>query len=124
MKQPHLVNLFTAFVLIAAGIFSYFSNPLRPPTALIGVGLGAILLVMTGALKKNNKIVAHIVVVLTLIFGIMTASMALKSRNEQDLEKRNRRMLVFGVMSATCLVATGFYVAGFIDKRKQRLAGK
>ncbi len=123
MKQPHLINFITAFVLVCAGLFSYFSNPLRPPTALIGVGLGLILLAMTPGLKSNNKIIAHVVVVLTLVFAIMTASMALKSRTEPDLEKRNRRLMVFGVMSLTCFAATGFYVAGFIDKRKQRQAG-
>ncbi len=121
MKKPHLVNIITALVVILAGVYAYLSNDKRPVSALIAPGIfGFLLLIMTPGVKSGNKIIAHVVVVLTLVFGLFTGFQAIKSMDFPDKETGERRVKVFSIMSLACLTATGFYVAGFIDKRKER----
>ena len=112
------VNIGVALVVLLAGMYSYLTNPDRPVTALIGPFFGLMLLLMTDALRKEKKVAAHVVVALTLLFGILTASMAFSSRKVDDPEKRARRVLVFSAMSVACLAGTGYYVYGFVQRRK------
>src|SRR5689334_18469397 len=109
MKKPYVTNLLVATVLIAAGLYSYFSNENRPPTALIAPVLGLILIALTPAMKKENKVVAHIVVLLTLLFGIISMTMAIGARKIEDPVKKDRRIAVFTAMSIACFAGTGLY---------------
>ena len=126
MKRPDIVTLVTGLVLVAAGLFSYFSNENRPPTALIGPIVGAILMACYPGVKNANKIVAHVVVVLTLLFGLISLQMFFNSYGNDELDEmtRNRRVMVFAIMAVACLTATALYVAGFIQKRKERKAAE
>ena len=121
MNKPHIIAAINGAILIGIGLFSYFSNPERPFTALIGPIVGIILLLAIPAIKKSNKTIAHIIAVLTLIFGLMSGYLGLKSLNIEDAEKRDRRILVFSVMSASSLLATGYYVARFILIKKGKI---
>ncbi len=112
------INIGVALVVLLAGMYSYLTNPERPATALIAPFFGLMLLLTTDALRKEKKTAAHVVVVLTLLFGILTASMAFSSRKVDDPEKRARRVLVFSAMSLACLGASGYYVYGFLQRRK------
>ncbi|MBX3102609.1 MAG: hypothetical protein KF690_08880 [Bacteroidetes bacterium] len=122
LKKPFVINIITALVLVAAGLYSYLSNESRPATALIGPGLGVLLLLATPWMKKEHPVVAHIVVLLTLVFAIVSIYMAIKSTSVTDPAVMQRRILVFSVMAAACLWATLMYVLGFIEKKKARRA--
>jgi hypothetical protein len=124
VKKPYLINIITGLVVAIAGLYSYLSNENRPPTALIGPGFGALLLLMTPGMKKENKVVAHVVVLLTLLFGIMSIIMATKKGGVTDPEVLQRRMMVFAVMAGICFWATAMYVLGFIEKKKAKRAGQ
>lgn len=121
MNKPHIIAAINGAILIGVGLFSFFSNPERPFTALIGPIVGLILLLSYPAMKKSNKTIAHIVAAITLIFGLMAGYLGIKSLNIDDAEKRNRRIAVFAIMSSSSLLATGYYTARFIMIKKGKL---
>jgi hypothetical protein len=131
MKYPHLVNAITAAILILVGLYSFSSNPNHPPTALIGPAVGVLLLILTPGVKSNNRVVAHVVVGLTFLFGLLSLFFWVKGlanggdtgRNVDinSLAEAQRRGFVFFTMAISCFIAVAFYVAGFIAKRKERL---
>ena len=73
--QVTTVNLLNASVLIGAGLFGYFgvttAAGTHAPTALIPAVFGVILVVLNQFWAQKPKLIAHIVVVLTiLLLGI------------------------------------------------------
>ena len=65
--KPHVASLINAFVLIVLGSWSYFGSDTRSLTALIPVFVGGILLLLNAGIKKENRVIAHIAVILTLL---------------------------------------------------------
>ncbi len=114
MNKPHIVVALNGIILIAVGLFSYFANPERPFTALIGPIVGLILLLSYKYIKNSNKVVAHFIAALTLIFGLTAGYMGFKSLSTENTEKRARRIAVFSVMSVSSLLAAGYYTTRFI----------
>ncbi|MEM8526049.1 MAG: hypothetical protein AAGG68_15530 [Bacteroidota bacterium] len=118
--KPFQINLINGIVLIAMGLWGYFSaGEDASPTAFIPVAFGALFLIATPLFKKGNKVVVHIVVLLTFLL-IFALSMPLKGRMEAEDTVGIARV---GIMMATCAIAMVFYVKSFIDARKARQAG-
>lgn len=69
------INLINSLVLITFGTWGYFDFEITQSlTAFIPVGFGVILLICQKGVKTENKVIAHIAVVLTLIILIALAS--------------------------------------------------
>ena len=67
--KPHKISFVNAITLISFGLWGYIDVNFSP-TALIPVIFGIIILLLNPGLKKENKIISHIVVLLTfLILG-------------------------------------------------------
>ena len=67
--KPHKISFVNAITLISFGLWGYIDVDYSP-TALIPVIFGIIILILNPGLKRENKVVAHIVVLLTfLILG-------------------------------------------------------
>jgi hypothetical protein len=68
-------NLLNALVLIAAGLYGYFgvtaSDGSHSYTALIPAAVGLLFLILHNGVATANKVIAHIVVVLTLVLLAM-----------------------------------------------------
>lgn len=84
---------------------------------------------LSSGLKEGNKTVAHAAVGLTAVLTLMTGNLLAKTiapskkyKNKFTPDVRNRRATIFGMMTVTGLAAVGVYVAGFVQKRKQRQA--
>ena len=127
VDRPDIANNAHAATLIGAGLTSYFLNENRPKTALIPPAVGGVLLLLSSRVKAGNRNVAHAAVGLTSALTLMTGSMfakavapSKKDKTKFSPEVRNRRATVFGLMTVTGMAAVGIYVAGFIQKRKQR----
>jgi len=120
INNPHYITIANGLILLIAGLFSFFSNPERPMTALIGPIVGLILLALSPMVKKANKTVAHIVAGLTIIFAIVTGIMAFNSGKIEDIEKRIRRIAVFSIMSVSSFAATGLYTYRFIKIKNSK----
>ena len=114
MLNATVMNLINALVLIAMGSWAYFE--IGSPTALIPVGFGIILLLCYKGVKNENKIIAHVAVLLTLVILISLAGMRLPKSIEQG-GVGLYRVLAMDVTSALSMV---YFIKSFIEARKNR----
>ena len=114
--KPYVANILNAIVLIAMGGWGYLSSETPSPTALIPVAFGVIFLAVTPLFKKDNKIVAHIVVLLTvLLIGALVMPLKAALGREDTLAAAR-----VAIMMISCAFAMIWYVKSFIDARKAR----
>jgi 4-hydroxybenzoate polyprenyltransferase len=114
--KPYQVNLLNAIVLIALGAWGYLGSADPSPTALIPVGFGLVFLLAYAPFKKENKIVAHIVVVLTLLLLIALFTPLTAAINRSDTPATLR----VAVMMASSAFALVIYIKSFIDARRKK----
>ncbi len=117
--KAHVASLVNAVVLIGLGLWGYLGSETPSKTALIPVVFGAILLSLYRGVKKENKIVAHIAVLLTLLIlgGFVKPLTAAIGRND------GMAILRVSVMLLTTVVALAAFIKSFIDVRRARKLG-
>ncbi len=117
MIKPHIANLVNSITLITLGLWGYIGSTTPSVTALIPVIFGVLLLLSNMGVKKENKIIAHIAVTLTLLilFGLFKPLSG-------ALEKGNS-IAIFRVLTMliTTIVALVSFIKSFIDARKSRI---
>lgn len=112
--KAHVANLVNAVVLIAMGLWGYFAT--ESPTAFIPVGFGVVLALCTPGVKSENKVVAHIAVLLTLLILLAMLGMRLpKALNAGGMGLI--RTIIMILSSGVALVA---FIQSFIAARKAR----
>tara|TARA_X000001036_G_C20633546_1_gene788159 strand:+ start:1241 stop:1543 length:303 start_codon:yes stop_codon:yes gene_type:complete len=98
------------------GLWGYFESDSRPITALIPVIVGVILVAINNGVKKENKVIAHIAVLLTLIIIIGLVKPLLGS-----LERENITGIIrVSLMILSSLWAMITFIKSFIAARKSR----
>lgn len=114
--KAHLVSLIHAVALIGLGGYGYLSSDTPSVTALIPVVFGVLLLAMNNGVKKENKVIAHIAVLLTLliIIGLVKPLTGAMGRGDSAAVARVATMLVLGVLAMVS------FVRSFIAARKGR----
>lgn len=110
-------SLSNGMILIAVGIWGASATNWAP-TAFIPVVFGVILLALNGGVRKQNKVIAHIAVVLTLLVLI-----ALFKPLMGALEKGGTATFRIILMQVSSLIAMIFFIKSFRDARKAREAG-
>ena len=116
--NAHTSSLINAVLLIGLGLWGYFDSSSN--TALIPVIFGVAILACNPGVKKENKVIAHIAVLLT-VFVVLGLAMAFKG----SIERGNTlAMIRVGIMILSSLWAIRFFVKSFIDARKAREAGE
>ena len=107
-------SLINAATLLIMGVWGYVVT--NSPTALIPVGFGVVLLALNNGVKKENKIIAHIAVVLTLLIipGLIKPFSSAVSDGD------SMGMLRVGLMILTSIYAMIYFVKSFIDARKNK----
>lgn len=112
-------NLLNALVLIGAGLYGYFgitaSDGSHSLTALIPAAFGIVFLVMYKGVANGNKMVAHIVVLLTLVLLIMCILRFLK------IEEWDAKKYIFLACIISNSIALIAFIKSFIDARKSRV---
>lgn len=114
-------NLLNAIVLIAMGIWGVLdaynaSGEAMSKTAFIPIIAGIILLICSPWMAKENKTVAHLVVILTFLLLISLVVRPLLTATGMAKVR-----VIIEVIS--CTVAMIFFIRSFIAARKNRLAG-
>ena len=106
-------NILNSIILITIGLWGYFES--SSGTAIIPVVFGCALLFCSPGLKKENKVIAHIAVLLTLIciVGLFMPLNGAMGRGDNVGELR------VVVMIASGLIAMIFFVKSFIANRKK-----
>lgn len=116
--KPHVANLLNAVVLIAIGLWGYFET--RSNTAFIPVGFGIALLACNGGVKSENKAVAHIAVVLTLLILLAMLGMRLP----KALDAGGIALVRAIVPIITGVLAMVAFIGSFRAARKAREAAQ
>ena len=114
--KAHTVSLINSLILITMGLWGYFESDSRPITALIPVIIGVILLAINNGVKKENKVIAHIAVLLTLIIIIGLVKPLLGSLERENITGTIRVSLM--ILSSLWAMIT--FVQSFIAARKSR----
>ena len=114
--KAHTASLINAVLLIVLPLWGYLSSETPSKTALIPAGIGIILLAMNPGVKKENKVIAHIAVLLTLLIliALITPLMGAVGRGD------GLAILRLAAMIVSTALAMVFFVKSFIDARKRR----
>jgi hypothetical protein len=116
--KAHTASLINALILIGFGLWGYLGSETPSKTALIPVIFGALILALYKGVKKENKIVAHIAVLLTLLIlgGLVKPLTAAIGREDPMAIMR------VAVMIVSTLVALICFIKSFVDVRRVRAA--
>jgi len=118
--NAHNSSLINALILIAMPAWAYFGGDAASKTALIPAAFGVILLLLNPGLKKENKVLSHIAVVLTLLVTV-----ALIKPFLGVIERDNTMGIIrVGLMLVSSMVALRYFVQSFINARKAKAAGE
>lgn len=114
--KTHVASLINALFLIVLPLWGYLSLEDPSATRLIPAVVGVLLLLCNKGLKKENKAVAHIAVLLTLFiaFGLIKPLTSVIGRSDAFGIVRVILMLISTVF------AMYFFVRSFINARKNR----
>tara|TARA_B100001057_G_scaffold151206_1_gene151145 strand:- start:3618 stop:3956 length:339 start_codon:yes stop_codon:yes gene_type:complete len=111
--NTYKANLINSISLIILGVWGYIE--VSSVTALIPTAFGAILLACSGGIKKQNKIIAHIAVLLTLLILFALLGMRLP----KSLESGGLGLFRVLAMCGTSIIAMIYFVKSFIAARKK-----
>ena len=114
--KPYQFSLINSISLIALGGYGYLTSSSPSITALIPVIFGIAILSMNPGIKKDNKIIAHIAVLLTFIIllGLIMPLIGAVQRSDVGALVR----------VSTMLVTTVFAMIGFIQSFKKARQNK
>ena len=114
--KAHTASLINAIVLILMSAWAYLGASEPSLTALIPAAFGLILAACYPGVKSENRIVAHLAVLLTLVV-LLALIMPLRGAIS-----REDSMAIFrvGLMLASTLMAMVFFIKSFIDVRRRR----
>jgi len=114
--KPHIISLLNGIVLVLMGTLGFLGNGNYPITALIPVFVGMILIGLNKGVKNQNKIVAHIAVLLTLIMllGLFKPLIG-------TIERGN----YYGIFRSSSMILVTFlalitFIKSFIALKKER----
>lgn len=110
--NAHIASLVNGIVLVVIGLWGYMES--SSPTSLIPVVIGAILLVLNKGVKNQNKVIAHIAVLVTLLSfaNVMPLRGALA-------DGRPEAVLRIIIMLSSSVYAMIFFIKSFIEARRK-----
>lgn len=118
--QANLINALTLIVMSLWSYLAYEATVDKPDpslTALIPLFLGVILLLCNGGVKKENKTIAHVAVLVTLVAILGNATKPLMSAIENG---RTLGIFRVSLMILTSTIAMITFVRSFIANRKRK----
>ncbi len=121
--KTYQANLLNSIILILMPIWAYLTfegtvdKPEQSLTSFIPLVLGVILLLCNNGIKKENKTIAHVAVLVTLFAIIGNATKPLMSAIEEG-----RTLAIFRVslMIFTSIIAMITFIKSFIKARQKK----
>ena len=119
--KTYQANMLNVLTLIAMSLWAYFAYEPTPDkmspsvTTFIPLVFGVILLLCHNGIKKENKIIAHVAVLVTLLSVIGLTKPFMSALDEE------RFMSVFrvGAMILTDVLAMTIFIQSFIRNRRK-----
>jgi hypothetical protein len=116
MKKPFIASLINAIILIALSLWGYLGSETPSLTALIPAAGGVILIALNSGLKKENKIVAHVVVLLTFVLLLGLIKPLLGAIDRAD----NGAIMRVVLIMISSVYAMAAFINNFIEVRQNR----
>ncbi len=114
MMKPHKISLIHAIALVALGSFGALSS--ESMTAWIPTVFGVLLLACNRGVKNENKVLAHVAVLLTLLIVIGLVKPLQGALGREDMAAAARVATMLGLS----VVALATFVKSFMDARKKK----
>lgn len=114
--KAHTASLINALVLIAFGLWAYFGSETPSKTALIPTGFGVVILTLYKGIKKEDKIVAHVAVLLTLVILVALIKPLTAAIGRNDPVAILRVVIMLGTSAVSMIL----FIKSFIDVRRAR----
>lgn len=115
-----VANLINAVVLIAVSAWAYVASDAPSLTALIPAAFGVALVLCTPGVRAENKVIAHVAVLLVLIVFVALFMPLGGAFGRGD----GAAILRTVIMMATSILAMVFFIKSFRDARKAREAAQ
>ena len=116
--KAHTASLINALVLIAFGLWAYFGSETPSKTAFIPVGFGIVIFTLYKGIKKEDKIVAHVAVLLTLVILVALIKPLTAALGRND----SMAIVRVVVMMISTAVSMAAFIKSFVDVRRARAA--
>ena len=114
----HRASLINAILLIVMSLWAYLSIGMASLTALIPAGFGVALLLCWSGLRREDKLIAHVAVTVTLVVLLALLMPLRGALGGGDM----LALLRLVVMMASCVYAIIFFIKSFRDARRTRVA--
>ena len=114
-SKANLINSITLIIIGVWGSWGYLSGLSTSPTPLIPVMFGVVLLLCNYGIKKENKLIAHLAVIATLVC-LLALFMPLKGALDRA---DNLAIIRVSIMIITCATAVVSFVQSFIKARRK-----
>lgn len=118
MLSAPTANILNAAMLLTMSFWGYFASDNPSLTALIPAGFGMALLLCQQGVMREDKLIAHVAGLLTLLVFIAL----FMPMNGAIARGDTMAMVRVGLMLATSLAALVAFVLSFIAARKARTA--
>ena len=117
--KAYKASLVNSLTLIVCGIWGFYS--VAEPVSLtpfIPAIIGIFLLGMNDGIKNENKLIAHLAVLLTLLSFANIMPLMGQLNPEENIEKDWMAIFRIGLMLLTSLIAMITFIKSFINARK------
>lgn len=114
--KPYIATIILSGVLIAMSAWAYLGSATPSMTALIPMAFGVLLGLCSFGVKKENKIVSHIAVVLVAILAIALYKPLKGAIGRDDVAAIARVTMMLLALLGTFVI----YVRSFIQARRER----
>lgn len=114
--KAHSASLINSIALIVVGLWDYIAIQEFASTNLIPVAAGVLLIFFYAGIKREDKIIAHIAVIITLFVFISLIMPLIHA-----VERGKIAMLIRNlILILTELFALAYFIKSFIDARRNR----
>ena len=108
-NQAAIIN---SIILLSIGLWGYAANNFSAHTAIVPIGFGILLMVLSRYMKNENKLIHYIVFGLTLVIMVAMLRPFLRNAEQEDLNG----MIRVGLEMAACAMALIIYIRNFKTK--------
>lgn len=114
--KAHSANMINSIALVVLGLWDYLAMQTLASTNMIPVTGGILLLLFYDGVKREDKITAHIAVIITLLVFLSLIKPFVEAAEGSEIGAAIRYI----IMLLTGLLAMVYFVKSFIDARKGR----
>ena len=114
--KAYSANLINSIALVVVGLWDYVATQTLSSSNMVPVAAGIILLFLYNGVKREDKIIAHIAVTITLLVFLSLIKPFVEAVEDIDVTLIIRNLILI----LTGILAMVYFVKSFIDARRYR----